>query len=253
VLHVQIGTSAALGSVWDWDAVSRRLGYSYVVDWGDMAADFLTFGAATRVWDTNRKATSFEKFGYFNVADFDPEHWKNEYSNPAFSRMTERDAAWMARILARFTPEMVQTLAEMGRLADPADTEYLRTVLDGRLSKILERYLTRLSPIASVHVEGGDLVCGTDLAEARRLRPPESFLYAARLVPGGWLPLVRRPNAEVCVRLAHVAPDAGPADGAPERYVRVRIEDGVAARPLVVHLYDLGQARGYVLAGLERP
>jgi hypothetical protein len=33
----------------------------------------------------------------------------------------------------------------------------------------------------------------------------------------------------------------------------VRIEDGVAKAPLVVHLYDLGPSRGYFLAGLERP
>jgi hypothetical protein len=33
----------------------------------------------------------------------------------------------------------------------------------------------------------------------------------------------------------------------------VIIRDGVAAGPLVVHLYDLGATRGYRLAGLERP
>ena len=253
LVHLQMGTSAALGSAWDWDPVSRRLGYSYVVDWGDMATDFVTLGTATRVWETTQKAPGHELFGYFNARDFDPERWKNEYPNPAFSRMTERDAAWMARILARFTPQMVRTLAEMAKFADPASTDYLESTLEGRLAKILERYLTRVSPIAGVHVEGASVLCGIDLAEWRGLREASAFRYTARVVGGGWVSVERRSGAQVCVALPHVARDGGVADDDPSRYVRVRIEDGVAPGPLVAHLYDLGPSRGYKLAGLERP
>jgi len=253
LVHLMMGTSAALGSSWDWDPITRRLGYSYVVDWGDMAADFVTLGATTRVWETTQRAPGHEMFGYFNVQAFDPERWKNEYPNAAFSRMTERDAAWMARILAWFTPQMVRTLAEMAQFADPANTDYLESVLDGRLAKILERYLTRVSPIGGVHVEGTNVLCGVDLAEWRGLREPERFRYAARVPRGPWLRVERRQGAQVCVSLPHVATDDGLRDDAPERYVRVRIQDGVARGPLVAHLYDLGPKRGYVLAGLERP
>lgn len=266
VVHLQIGTSAALGSVWDWDPIARRLGYAYVIDWGDMARDFLTLGTSTHVWETAKKTPGRETFGYFNVADFDPEGWKNEYSNPAFSRMTERDGAWMARILARFTPEMVRTLAEMGQFADPENTDYLQGVLDGRLAKILDRYLTRLSSMGEVHLEG-ERLCGVDLAEWRGVRDASLFRYTARVVGGvvpssaaasssarwPWLRVERRSGAQVCVTLTHVASDGGAPDAAAERYVRVHIEDGVAKGPLVVHLYDLGPTRGYYLAGLERP
>ncbi len=253
VVHLQVGTSAALGSVWDWDSISRRLGYSYILDWGDMATDFVTLGAPMRVWERTEKAPEHEMFGYFNVKDFVPERWKNEYPNPAFSRMTERDGAWMARILARFTTPMVRTLAEMGKLADPANTDYLENVLEGRLAKILDRYLTRLSPIADVHVEGPSALCAVDLAEWRGLRDPTQFRYAARQLSGPWLTVERRVGARLCVNLPHVAIDGGERrDDAPERYVRVRIEDGIARGPLVAHLYDLGPARGYRLVGVER-
>jgi hypothetical protein len=252
VVHYQIGTSAALGSAWDWDEISRRLGYSYILDWGDMGTDFATLGATPRVWDTIQKEPGQEKFGYFNVADFDPEQWKNEYPNPAFSRMTERDGAWMARILARFTPEMVHTLTGMAKFTDPADTEYLESVLEGRLQKILERYLTRLSPITDVHLEGRQKLCGVDLVESRGMRDPDGFRYAARFVGGRWLAVERRSGAQFCATLPHVAADGGLPDDAPERYVRVRVEDGVAVGPLIAHLYDLGATRGYRLVGLER-
>ncbi len=253
VVHLQMGTSAALGSVWDWDPISRRLGYAYVVDWGDIAADFFTLGATTRIWEQIQKVPGHEMFGYFNVKDFDPEQWKNEYPNAAFSRMTERDGAWMARILAHFTPPMVRTLVEMAKLDDPANSDYLQSVLDGRLAKILDRYLTRVSPIAQVRVEGPSRLCGVDLAEWRGLRDPWAFRYQARLLSGSWLSVERQPGAEICVTLPHVAADGGAPDDAPGRYVRVRIQDGVATGPLVAHLYDLGPVRGYRLAGLERP
>jgi hypothetical protein len=252
VVHVQVGTSAALGSVWDWDPLARRLGYAYVFDLGDMGLDLITLGARTPVWEQVEKVPGQEIFGYFDVAHFVPEEWKNEYQNPAFDRMTERDAAWMARILARFTPEMLRALVEMGRFANPSNTDYLESVLAGRLRKILERYLTRLSPIANVHMEGPDLLCGVDVAEWRGLRDPGVFNYTARMGDGPWLQVERRPAGQVCVTLQHTAHDGGVPDSAPERYVRVRVTDGVAQGPLVVHLYDLGPARGYFLAGLER-
>jgi hypothetical protein len=240
VVHYYIDTSDCLGSAWDWEQISRRLGYSYVVDWGDIGRDFVTLGIPRRPWDRVQRAPGHEKFNYFDVANFAPEDWKNEYANPAFDRMTERDAAWMARILARFTPDMVQALAAMGQFSDPADTAYLGTLLEGRLEKILERYLTRLSPLAEVRVSGNEL-CATDLAEWRHLRPAEAFAYAARVAEGGSLQVRREPGGRVCVTVPHGQP-----------YVRVVLRDGVARGALVAHLYDAGPAAGFTLAGLER-
>ena len=102
--------------------------------------------------------------------------------------MTERDGAWMARILSRFTPEMVVALARMADFTDAGNTAYLASVLEGRLQRILDRYLTRLSPVAEVHVESGDRLCGVDLAERRHVREAASFHYVARAVSGASLP-----------------------------------------------------------------
>jgi hypothetical protein len=252
VRHYYLDTSDCLGSEWEWDGVSRRMGYSYLLDWGDIVLDFGTLGIPRRRWDNAKRTPGREKFGYFNAEDFSAEGWKNEYPNPAFSRMTERDGAWMARILARFTPPMVRALAGMGEFSDPGDTAFLASVLEGRLQKILARYLTRLSPLADVHVDDGERLCAVDLADQNGLRPASDFRYAARLAPDRDLP-VARSGSQVCVTLPHVAGDGGPADDAPERYVILSIGDGVASGPLRAHLYDLGPRRGYALAGIERP
>src|SRR5262249_26099935 len=155
--------------------VSRRLGYSYMIDWGDIGGDLVTFGARTRPWDTMKRVPGFERFGFMDVAHFDPEGWKAEYPNPAFSRMSERDGACMARILAHFTPAHVRALAELGDFSDRRDTDSLASVLEGRLERLLDRYLLRLSPIAHVAVEDRDALCGTDLAAWRGVRPAAAF------------------------------------------------------------------------------
>jgi hypothetical protein len=166
--------------------------------------------------------------------------------------MTERDAAWMARILARFTPEMVLALAEVGQFTDPRHTAYVARVLEERLERILERYLTRLSPIASVQIEKGDRLCGVDLAASRRFAKIRGLRYVVRADGGVSLPVTRDEGARLCVELNHVARDGGEPDDAPSRYVRVALEDGLSEAPLRVHLYDLGPTRGYRIAGIER-
>jgi hypothetical protein len=251
VVHYYLDTSDALGSAWDWEPITRRLGYSYVVDWTDMGRDFVTLGIPLRPWDRVKRVPGREIFNYFDVDNFEADEWKNEYANPAFDRMTERDAAWMARILARLSPDMVRTLAGMAQFTDPSNTEYLANVLEGRLEKILERYLLRLSPIADLRMVGGDRLCGTDLAELRGMRDPARFAYSARL-GRSWLSVDRPAPAAVCVTLVHVAQDGGMADDARERYVRIELADGVAHGRLVAHLYDLGPVRGFRLVGVER-
>jgi hypothetical protein len=242
-----------LGSEWDWDGISRRLGHSYLLDWGDIGLDFITFGIPTRSWERVERAKGHEKFGYFDIESFVPEDWKNEYPNPAFSRMTERDGAWMARILARFSPEMVSALAADGKFSDPSDTAYIATVLNARLEKILARYLTRLSPLTDVRIEGDHQLCALDLARRRRLRSAEQFRYSAKVVAGAGLAATPRPDDSVCVALPRRAPSATLKDDAPARYLVVSLANGVARGPLLVHMYELDAGRGFRIVGLERP
>ncbi|MGD0676399.1 MAG: hypothetical protein ABSC94_13350 [Polyangiaceae bacterium] len=251
VVHSFLDWGDSLGSNWPQPEITRRMGFTYIVDWGDIASDFLTLGVPAHPWDEGR-AAGHEMFGYFDAARFVPEQWKSEFPNPAFTRMTERDAAWMARILARFTPGMVRALAEAGRFTDPRNTAYVADTLEGRLDRILERYLTRLSSIADVHVEGGNRLCAIDLSEWRGLRNRKEFHYAARTGAGLPLRVARREGGRLCVDLPHIAADGGDADDAPGRYASVAIEDGVSQRPLRLHLYDLGPSRGYQLVGIER-
>jgi hypothetical protein len=258
VRHYYLDMSDTLGSEWAWDGISRRLGYSYLLDFQDIGVDLVTFGAVPRAWNRAERTKGAEPFGYYAARDFVPEDWKNEYPNPTFSRMTERDGAWMARILARFTPEMVAGLVKMGQFSKPFYTSHVTEVMEARLEKILARYLARLSPIADLRVDGGSRLCGVDLARARSVPAESSYHYAASLAvedaaPSRTVPVVTGNHGEICLDLPHVAADGGPADDARGRYVTVRIGNGVATGALAAYLYDLGPTRGFQLVGIERP
>jgi hypothetical protein len=252
VRHYYLDTSDSFGSEWDWDAISRRLGHTYLLDLEDIGADFISLGAIQRPWERERRTPGMEMFGYFHWREFNPDAWYNEYPNPAFSRATEHDNAWMARILSRFDRADIAALVSLGKFSSEEGSAFLTEVLEMRLRKILARYLLRLSPVSDLRVEGRDSLCGLDLARRRGVRPDGDFRYAAT-VQGAPVRVDVKPEGELCMTLPHVAPDGGAADDAASRYVVVPITNGASRGRLDAHLYDLGPARGWRLVGLERP
>ena len=254
VKHYYLDTSDCFGSEWVFDGISRRLGHSYLLDFEDIGFDFITLGAVVRPWEREKRTPGMEMFGYFHWREFDAERWYNEYPNPSFSRATEHDDAWMARILSKFDREDINALVKLGKFSNPEATEFLGEVLEKRLEIILNRYLTRLSSISDMKPKGNDQICGTDLALRRHLRPDTAFQYRARVMGGQPLTGIDVVNdGNVCVTVPHTAADGGAADDAPARYRIISMWNGVSSGRLDVHAYDLGPTRGYKVVGLQRP
>ncbi len=255
VRHYIIDMGDCFGSQWSVDAISRRLGNSYIFDGGHIAEDFITLGIKRRPWERARLTGGI--FGYFSARDFEPEEWRGEYPNPAFMRMTERDGAWMARILSRFDDDLVTAAVKVGQYDAPSERYLIQTLLSRR-DAILRRYFAQLSPISDVRADLQG-VCGVDLARRAAVVPNERMSFAAYVYRGQDLEPASKPRfrqvaaPEVCLDIAHQAfPDSLPLD-AEERYVVVDLTNGYAPAPLRVHLYDLGEKGGYRLAGVERP
>jgi hypothetical protein len=256
VRHYYLDTSDSFGSEWADDGISRRLGRSYLLDFEDIGTDFVTFGTRTRPWEEARRTPGMEPFGYYHHRDFAPEAWKNEYPNPAFSRATEHDNAWMARILSRFDRADIDALVTLGDFTRPEHTAFLAEVLEMRLRKILERYLSVLSPLSDARVERGGVLALTDLAARRAVRSSRPYAYRVQAEDdaGRRTATVRAgARGEVRVTLRHRAFTASVPPADPSRYVVVTVDNGAAKYPLKVHLYDLGVERGFRLVGLERP
>jgi len=254
VRHYLLDTSDVLGQAANPDTLGQRLGHSYAFDPADFLVDFVTFGIIERPWDRAARTPGRERFGFFSARDFVPQDWKGAYPNPAFTRMTERDGAWMARIIARFTRDQIEAIARAAQLTDPTDATYLTDILLARRRAILDRYLTRLSPLADVRREPDGRICAVDLARAAGLFAPDRFRYQiVEQTPHTQVALAAAPgpNGEVCFAPRAFAPD-GLADDAAERLTIIRITNGTPAGPLEIHTYDLGP-RGLRVVGLRRP
>jgi hypothetical protein len=257
VRHNVIDFGDCFGSVWEPPTLGRRIGHSHYFDLDETLSDWFTFGIRTRPWDTARFGPSGKVFAYYDVRDFVPEDWKAGYPNPAFSRMSERDGAWMARIIARFSDAHLRRLVQIAELGDPALEAELLRLLSGRRDRVLERYLTRLSPLTHPAVRGGvaaDL-CLLDVVAESGVRPGRERGYAVTAYPGGAPVRLEHVRAAAGHRVCAALPRAAGASAASPAYLIVdwvSQSAGYAQElPARVHLYDLGPD-GFALAGLER-
>ncbi|HEY1907080.1 MAG TPA: hypothetical protein VGG91_13625 [Myxococcaceae bacterium] len=244
VRHHMIDWNDSLGFLWpsELDQISRRLGYAYYFDVGIIGREFINLGLKQEPWDRAHLGPTGETLGYFDDTDFVPEEWKSGYPNPAFSRMTERDAAWMARILARFTDERIDALLGEARADTPLVRSELLRILKSRRDKILRRWLVRLSSFTDPVVEmrgGARWLCLQDRAEEAGLgAPPDPWATAwSNTRQAVRTPLERTPEG-VCARVPAESPD----------YVVIDVYSGRQGQgPARVHLRPNG------VVGLERP
>ena len=260
VRHYLLDVGNCFGSLWEPPMLGRRIGHSYYLDIPYITEDLVTFGTIKRPWDDSRFGPTGRTFGYYDVEHFDPEVFRSGYPNPAFVRKSERDSAWMARIIARFGQEHLRSVLKRAELA-PALEARLLSVLIGRRKKLLERYLTRLSPLAwpeLLPAGPSSHLCLEDVAVTTGVAPLASRSYSTQ----AWATTKLEPvpvvagRAErghfVCLSLPKVA-GANPRS---PRYLVVDVvaktEGKAATLPARVHLYHLG-GRDYRVVGLERP
>ena len=91
--------------------------------------------------------------------------------------MRPDDAFWAARIVSRFTDEMIRGVVAKARYSDPKATEYIAATLIKRRDKVVESlhqqgYL-RLSTLASMRT--GRLRFANAAVEARAATPPVGY------------------------------------------------------------------------------
>jgi hypothetical protein len=257
IRHWIMDLNDCFGSEWQWEGMSKRINFSYYFDGKEVGADFITLGIPERPWDRVERHADGDVFGFFEADQFEAEAWKPGYQNPAFLRMSERDGAWMARILSRFTTAQVKAAVDVGDFTQPKHSAYLVRTLVARQAKILERYFKTLSPVSDLEVIGTQL-CGVDLARKTDTYALSRFRYSAIVHFGPDLettraaPVTLGTDSRVCVALPHVAADGGERDDAPSRYMVVKIDNGQSVEPLRAHLYDLGPLKGHRLVGIER-
>ena len=100
---------------------------------------------------------AYEAVGRWEAEAYDPGAWRNDYPNPAFVRMTERDAFWAAKIIMAFTSEELGAIVKTAQFSDPEHERYFHEVLVQRQLKTGAFGLHLLNPLDEFQVSGGDL------------------------------------------------------------------------------------------------
>jgi hypothetical protein len=158
VKHHLIDFSSALGSgstaAREIAPQAARPGNEYVVEIAPALKTAVTLGLWERPWRRIPYQVHAE-IGRIEAEYFRPEAWKPEYPNPAFERMLPDDAFWAARIVSRFTDEMVRALVHTGQYDDPVAERQLADTLIQRRDKTVAHYFRQVNPLAEFETAAG--------------------------------------------------------------------------------------------------
>lgn len=264
VRHHMIDFGDCLGSMWPFDGISRRLGPSGYFNVEHVIVDLFTLGMIQRPWELLELGPTGAIYGYFESKQFSPEDWEAGYPNPSFRRMTERDAAWMARIIANIGEPELRAMLDVTKIDDRKLYDYLIETLMARREKILERWLSKLSPLRWPRVartdDGHAELCANDAGlRARIFNPTRRRYHAVVYRPDGTevetIEIKRSGADDVCVKLPKS--DSGVEPYAIVDFTAYLYKDLYAREdvppdvyPTRFHVY-LGKAARVI--GIERP
>jgi hypothetical protein len=127
-------------------AQRHRPGNEYIFEHRPGWLTLATLGAYIRPWMLIDYPDVPSSVGRLEAKAFDPVKWKPEYPNVAFDNMRVDDAFWAARIVARFTDEMIGAVVKKAQYSDPRATEYMTQVLVERRDKVVATWLNQVCP-----------------------------------------------------------------------------------------------------------
>ena len=90
-------------------------------------------------WDEGQRVVS-PAVGRFE-GRVEPRQWKPYYPNLAYEDLDEADAEWAARLVGRFSDELIQAVVELARYSRPEDAAYVSRALAERRDAIVRTYL----------------------------------------------------------------------------------------------------------------
>jgi hypothetical protein len=115
--------------------------------------------------------------GFFTAAGFEPAAWKPNYPNAAFENMQPDDAFWGARLVSRFSDDVIRTIIEAVGYDDPAAVEHLTAALVERRDRIARVWLNAVNPVVDVELApGGTLTFVNAAVQAGAATPAAAYM-----------------------------------------------------------------------------
>jgi hypothetical protein len=90
--------------------------------------------------------------GFVSSVAFEPDRWKANYPNAAFRNMRPDDAFWGARLVARFSNDIIAAIVGAVGYDDPHASAYLTRTIAERRDAVLRTWLTGVNPIVDARL-----------------------------------------------------------------------------------------------------
>ena len=191
--------------------------------------------------------------GFVSSVAFEPERWRPNYPNAAFANMRPDDAFWGARLVSRFSDEVLRAIVDHVGYDDRRAAEYLTRTLIERRDRISRAWLTAVNPVVDLSLAAdGTLTFANAAVDARVTSAPVRYtLNWSRFEndAGTHLPV----GTETAVQAPRAKAPAALLSGA--RYIAVGIraehpEHPVWRRP--VEVYFRREGAGWKTVGIYR-
>lgn len=259
IKHYLLDFGSTLGSA-SIGANEPRGGNEYFID-GPAWKSALTLGIWHRPW-LDADMPDIASIGNFEAEYFVPPDWKPEYPNVAMDHMDAADAFWAARILAKFSDQVIEAVVAEAQFSDPRAVAYANEVLRLRRNKAVNYWIAQTNPLDefALRRSGGSVMLEWDNAAVRVGAATGGVRYGVR-----WSAFDNRTGIESGfsddeVSTTRIAvPDAawGSPDAFNYRYLRAHIftrhpDFRWWEEPIIVTVRDKGTA-GIDIVGIERP
>lgn len=122
-------------------------GQAYKIDQRLIPQAWLSLGAFRFPWWDIDPTPQYPSVGYFRADVFRPGDWVPTYPNPAFEKMTLRDAFWGAKIVMGFSDEDLKAIVDAAQMSNPEAEAHLLDILTARRDKIGRYWFDRINPL----------------------------------------------------------------------------------------------------------
>ena len=128
-------------------------GQTYLIDQRKIPQALVSLGAYRFPWWHYEATPEYKSVGYFRADVFKPGEWVPTYPNPAFEKMTRRDAYWGAKMVMSFSDEDLRAIVEAGRINNSEAEAHLLDVLQQRRDKIGRYWFDKVNPLDRFSIE----------------------------------------------------------------------------------------------------
>ena len=226
-------------------------GQTYLIDQRKIPQALVSLGLYRFPWWYYDATPKYTSVGYFRADVFKPGKWVPTYPNPAFEKMTRRDAFWGAKMVMSFSDEDLRAIVETGQISNPEAEQHLLEILKKRRDRIGRYWFDRVNPLDRFSAVKGTedeapLLRFEDLAVTTGLESGAQRRYTYRFVREGDALGPEQSTAQSRVPLAvegrslsAIFDERGIADRE-ERVVRVdlhTVQDGERSAVTQVHVH----------------